>query len=188
MIIVRKNCPPPHPAGTVSPTFVPSPSALTATCGIAGGIPIMMLVLGSGRASAMRAFAVFHTLLSDEMPREQVEAAESVLVSLQAVPRLCNLLPPDIPGWTGDEKQGEATALLSHALPCPALPCPALPCPSSPCPALPCHMTLGSATACAIEHAVLRCELAHGIAVLCFVCTIHTVCSSVQMCRRMSGF
>jgi len=163
----------------------------------------MMLVLGSGRASAMRAFAVFHTLLSDEMPREQVEAAESVLVSLQAVPRLCNLLPPDIPGWTGDEKQGEATALLSHALPCPALPCPAvlcpampcpaLPCPALPvltlpCPALPCHMTLGSATACAIEHAVLRCELAHGLAVLCCVCTIHTVCSSVQMCRRMSGF
>ncbi|DBA81350.1 TPA: hypothetical protein ACH3X2_006953 [Trebouxia sp. C0005] len=70
-----------------------------------GGIPIMMLVLGSGRASAMRAFGVFQTLLSDQMPKEQVEAAESMLVSLQAVPRLCNMLAPDIPGWTGDEKE-----------------------------------------------------------------------------------
>ncbi|DBA75482.1 TPA: hypothetical protein ACH3X1_010733 [Trebouxia sp. C0004] len=85
-----------------------SPSTLHAVAAeviSSGGIPIMMLVLGSGRASAMRAFAVFHTLLSDKMPREQVEAAESVLVSLQAVPRLCNLLPPDLPGWIGDEKQ-----------------------------------------------------------------------------------
>ena len=90
----------------------------------------MMLVLGSSKASAMRAFGFFHTLLSEQMPREQVEAAESVLVSLQAVPRLCNMLAPDIPGWTGDEKDGEANVLLSHALPCPALPCPALPCPA----------------------------------------------------------
>ena len=98
----------------------------------------MMMVLGSGRASAMRAFGVFHTLLSDQMPREQVEAAEAMLVSLQAVPRLCNMLAPDIPGWTGDEKEGEANALLSYALPCPALSRPALPCPALPCCALPC--------------------------------------------------
>ncbi len=98
----------------------------------------MMLVLGSSKASAMKAFGFFHTLLLDQMPREQVEAAESVLVSLQAVPRLCNMLAPDIPGWTGDEKEGEAPALLSSTLPCPALPCPALPCPALPCPALPC--------------------------------------------------
>ena len=87
----------------------------------------MMLVLGSSKASAMRAFGFFHTLLSEQMPREQVEAAESVLVSLQAVPRLCNMLAPDIPGWTGDEKEGEANVLLSHALPCPALPCSSSP-------------------------------------------------------------
>ena len=111
----------------------------------------MMMVLGSGRASAMRAFGVFHTLLSDQMPREQVEAAEAMLVSLQAVPRLCNMLAPDIPGWTGDEKEGEANALLSYALPCPVPPCPTLPSPAllctalsylfSPCPAPPCPVT-----------------------------------------------
>ena len=141
----------------------------------------MMLVLGSGRASAMRAFGVFHTLLSDHMPREQVEAAESMLVSLQAVPRLCNMLAPDIPGWTGDEKEGEPT------LPCPTLPCPAVLCPAppfltQPCASLPCHMTLSSA--CAIEHAVVRCELAHGVAVLCFLDNRHgLVCADVQKNR-----
>ena len=146
----------------------------------------MMLVLGSSKASAMRAFGFFHTLLSDQMPREQVEAAESVLVSLQAVPRLCNMLAPDIPGWTGDEKEGEANFLLSHALPCPALPCPALALLMLPYASLPCHMTLSSA--CAMEHAVVRCELAHSIAVLCCVCIFSMVCLSVQSYRKTSGF
>ena len=79
-------------------------------------------------------------------------------------------------------------------MPCPALPCPALPYPAQPCPAvhcpvlpllalpctsLPCHMTLSSA--CAIEHAVVRCELAHGVPVLCFLDYQYgLVCADVQ--------
>lgn len=66
----------------------------------------MVAALGSDRANALSAFSVLSRLLSrHELPSEQVKSAQAMMVSMQAVPRLCNLLTPDIPGWTGDEKK-----------------------------------------------------------------------------------
>ena len=53
----------------------------------------------------------------------QLAATETLLANLQAVPRLCKLLPPDIPGWTGDEEdEVQGKSLCFHAASCPALP------------------------------------------------------------------
>ena len=94
----------------------------------------MVAALDWSKASAVKAI---DTLLSkSNLPSEQLEATETVLLSLQAVPRLCNLLPPDIPGWDEDEEdevQGKSPcSIVQSGLPCPALPCPALPCPALP--------------------------------------------------------
>ena len=102
---------------------------LTTLCKLSGGIPILVAALDSLRTPAINAIkAMDRLLLHHELPSEQVEAVESVLIKLQAVPRLCKLLPPDIPGWTGDgedEVQGRAPcSMLPGGLPCPALLCP----------------------------------------------------------------
>ncbi len=72
---------------------------------------MLVAALDADRAAAMKAFGVLGRLVArTELPAEQVESVEATLVRMQAVPRLCNLLRPDIPGWTGEEKtetQGE---------------------------------------------------------------------------------
>ena len=94
----------------------------------------MVAALDWSKASAVKAI---DTLLSkSNLPSEQLEATETVLLSLQAVPRLCNLLPPDIPGWDEDEEdevQGKSPcSIVQSGVPCAALRCPALPCPALP--------------------------------------------------------
>ena len=117
---------------------------LITQCKFSGGIPIVLAALDS-KAPAVKAIGML--MLESSLPSEQLKATETVLVNLQAVPRLCKLLPPNIPGWDGeeeDEVQSKSPCSIVHsgvpcpALPCPVLPCPALPCPALPCPALPC--------------------------------------------------
>ena len=120
---------------------------LITQCQFSGGIPIMVAALDSSGTLAAKAIDM---LLSQS--NEQLEATETVLVNLQAVPRLCKLLPPDIPGWTGDEEdevQGKSLRSNLHSgVPCPALPCPALPCPALPCPVLSCPALSWSLWSC----------------------------------------
>ena len=96
----------------------------------------MVAALDWSKVSALKAIGML--LSKSNLLSEQLKAAETVLVNLQAVPRLCKLLPPDIPGWTGDEEeevQGKSPCSMLHSgVPCPAQPCPALLCPALPCP------------------------------------------------------
>ena len=107
---------------------------LTTQCNFSGGVPILVAALDSPEAPAVKAIDML--LSQSNLPSKHIEAIETVLVNLQAVPRLCKLLPPAIPGWTGDEDKVQGKSPCFHALSCPALLCTALPCPA--CPALPC--------------------------------------------------
>ena len=85
----------------------------------------MVAALDSSKALAVKAIDMLLSL--SNLPSEQLEATETVLVNLQAVPRLCNLLLPNIPGWVEDDEDGKSPcSMLPAALPCPALPlsCP----------------------------------------------------------------
>ena len=93
---------------------------LITQCKLSGGIPILVAALDSSKALAVKAIDML--LSQSNSPNKQFEATETVLVNLQAVPRLCNLLLPNIPGWVGDDEHGKSPcSMLPAALPCPVL-------------------------------------------------------------------
>ena len=61
------------------------------------GMLVIVAALGSERSVAVKACHILHSMMTcPELPSEVVNSATKTLLRYQAVPRLCNILQPEL--------------------------------------------------------------------------------------------